>query len=102
MVRRFCFGLCLVLSLAVFCNAATTDPNMITAADKISSVAEEDLVVLNGGLHVGVETHVDRTYALIDVGALDGIDFVKQRLMTKIIHQCSIALQSTQPVLYYC
>ncbi len=79
MVRRFCFGMFLVFSLAVLCNSASaiTDPNMITGIAKTNSVAEEDLLIHNGGLQVDAVSHVDRTFVITDTGALGGIDYVQ-------------------------
>lgn len=71
-------GVCVCLTLlSLSASAAVTDPNIITSAAKINSLAEEDILVKNGGLLLGALSHVDRAFVFGDVNELSsGIDFV--------------------------
>ena len=88
MVRRFCFGVSLILSLAVLCNSAsaavTNDPNIITAATYTSGGNTGDLEIVEGdGLQDGILSHADRTYLFDDIDNLNGIEFIKTRVDDK-------------------
>ena len=77
MMGRKWLLVCWVLSLTVLSiNALAADPNMITAASRVSGtrIAPE---VVNGGLVDGCVSFVDRDYGPAIVGDLEGIDYVK-------------------------
>jgi hypothetical protein len=65
-----------LMAVGLTASAGVTDPNIITGVVKVSSLAEEELLVVNGGMIEGTLTHVDRTFVFGDVNDLVGIDFV--------------------------
>ncbi len=68
-----CLGL---LALSLIASADVTDPNIISAASRVSG-SRAAPVVVKGGLANGVFPYVDRTYGLADVGYFAGLDFVQ-------------------------
>lgn len=90
MSRKWVCVVCLgLLALSITASAAVTDPSIISGAAKVSSLAEEDLVIMSGGLVNGAVTHVDRTFVFVDANDLSGIDFV----MTAVDDKNNAALQ---------
>ena len=69
-------GVCLAV-LSVNAWAVVNDPNIISDAYTVNGTAPEPLEILRGGLSVGIESHVDRDYVILDTAHRSGIDFVK-------------------------
>jgi len=77
MSRKWVCVVCLgLLALSVIGSADVTDPNIISAASRVSGTRVAPVVV-KGGLVNGVFPYVDRTYGLADVGYFEGLDFVQ-------------------------
>lgn len=63
-----CLGLC---ALSLTASASVTDPDIISGAAKINSLAEEELII--GSIAEGALTHVDRTFVFTNIADVNGI-----------------------------